>query len=104
MCRACLNVQVYVRVCVCFTCCGAAPHGEAILAGVCAVQRSVQNPGLQVSLSCSDMKTISLTADLTTAPQDKCQTWISEPRSKLDDCIRICVLLELCSKTSVLLK
>lgn len=59
MCK-CVSVCVYVG----------SPYSEVILAWVCAVLRPVQNWGLQVSLSCRDMKTISLTADLTTAPQD----------------------------------
>lgn len=62
---------------------------EVILAyRVCAALRAVQSQGLQVSLPCSDMKTISLRADLTTATQDKCQTRTSLPGSKIDDCDR----------------
>lgn len=69
----CLNVQVYAQVCLCFTCCEVAPQrGDLGLQGF-FVLRSVLSQGLLVSLPCSDMKTISLTADLTTAPKDKCQ-------------------------------
>lgn len=88
----CLNVQVYVQVCMCASHVVGSLHSEVILAWICAVLRSVQNRGLQISLSCRDMKTISLTADLTTMPQDKCQTCISRPASKLDDCVRAMLL------------
>lgn len=89
--RTCLSVQVYVRVCVCFTCCGVAPQrGDLGLQGLCCAE-VCKEPEPPSSLPCSDMKTISLTADLTTAPQDKCQTRISLPGSKLDDCDRDCI-------------
>ena len=76
-------VSVYVLECaslsasVCASHVVGSLHDVVILAyRVCAVLRSVQYWGLQVSVLHSDMKTISLTADLTTAPQDKCQTQI----------------------------
>ena len=87
------DTYVSVQVCVCFTCCGVAPQrGDLGPQGLCcAVLRSVQSWSLQVSLPCSDLKTMSLTADLTTAPQDKFLTHSSLPGSKLDDCDRDCV-------------
>lgn len=67
-------------------------HREVILAyGLCAVLRSVRSWSLQVSLPCSDMKTIRLTADLSSAPQDKCLTRSSLPESKLDDSDKNCI-------------
>lgn len=65
---------------------------EVILAyGVRAALRSVWGLSLQVSLPRRDMKTINLTADLTTAPQDECLTRSSLPGSKIADIDRDCI-------------
>lgn len=67
-------------------------HREVILAyRASAALRSVQGPSLQVSLPCRDMKTINLTADLTTAPQDEYLTCSSLPGSKILDFDRDCI-------------
>lgn len=67
-------------------------HREVILAyRASAALRSVQGPSLQVSLPCRDMKTINLTADLTTAPQDEYLTCSSLPGSKIVDFDRDCI-------------
>lgn len=63
--RTCLNVQVCVRAA--FTCCGSLYRGVILTYKVCALLRSVQSWGIQVSLPYSDMKTISLRADLYSA-------------------------------------